>query len=126
MADTDTPWSIPSPGPSRTHGSSASMGGPARSCGKSSAATWSAGNERLMPRSQHRRGTMTSAERQAGPLAGLRVVELAGLGPAPHACMVLADLGADVVRVERPVPGLDVLDGRPDHLLRGRRSFAAD
>ncbi|HEY1698143.1 MAG TPA: CaiB/BaiF CoA-transferase family protein [Trebonia sp.] len=69
---------------------------------------------------------MTSAERQAGPLAGLRVVELAGLGPAPHACMVLADLGADVVRVERPVPGLDVLDGRPDHLLRGRRSFAAD
>jgi alpha-methylacyl-CoA racemase len=40
--------------------------------------------------------------------------------------MVLADLGADVVRIERPVPGLDVLDGRPDHLLRGRRSFAAD
>jgi alpha-methylacyl-CoA racemase len=40
--------------------------------------------------------------------------------------MVLSDLGADVVRVERPVSGLDVLDGRPDHLLRGRRSFAAD
>jgi alpha-methylacyl-CoA racemase len=40
--------------------------------------------------------------------------------------MILADLGADVVRVERPEPGLDVLDGKPDHMLRGRRSFAAD
>ena len=36
-----------------------------------------------------------------GPLSGLRVLELAGLGPAPHAAMVLADLGADVVRIER-------------------------
>ena len=40
-------------------------------------------------------------ERPSGPLAGLRVVELAGIGPGPHACMVLADLGADVVRIER-------------------------
>ncbi|MEU1341038.1 CaiB/BaiF CoA-transferase family protein [Streptomyces sp. NPDC005827] len=61
-----------------------------------------------------------------GPLAGLRVVELAGIGPGPHAAMILADLGADVVRVERPRGGLDVTDGRPDHLLRGRRSVAAD
>ena len=38
----------------------------------------------------------------AGPLQGLRVVELAGIGPGPHAAMILADLGADVVRVERP------------------------
>ena len=38
-----------------------------------------------------------------GPLVGLRVVELAGIGPAPHAAMVLADLGADVVRVDRPL-----------------------
>ena len=42
-----------------------------------------------------------------GPLVGLRVIELAGIGPAPHAAMVLADLGADVVRVERPAGGLD-------------------
>ena len=62
----------------------------------------------------------------SGPLAGLRVLELAGLGPGPHACMILADLGADVVRIERPVPGLDLHGGRPDHLLRGRRSVAAD
>lgn len=61
-----------------------------------------------------------------GPLAGLRVVEFAGLGPAPHACMVLADLGADVVRVDRPGGRWDISDPRRDPLLRGRRSFAAD
>lgn len=38
----------------------------------------------------------------AGPLAGLRVVELSGLGPAPYACTLLAELGADVLRVDRP------------------------
>ena len=38
----------------------------------------------------------------SGPLTGLRVVELAGIGPVPHAAMLLGDLGADVVRVERP------------------------
>lgn len=32
-----------------------------------------------------------------GPLAGVRVIELAGIGPAPYACMILADLGADVI-----------------------------
>ncbi|KAA9153189.1 CoA transferase [Amycolatopsis acidicola] len=61
-----------------------------------------------------------------GPLQGLRVVELAGIGPGPHAAMVLADLGADVVRVERPAKGLDPTGERPDHLLRNRRSVAAD
>lgn len=62
----------------------------------------------------------------AGPLAGLRVVEFGGIGPGPHAAMVLADLGADVVRVERPAGGLRV--GAPDRdaTLRGRRSVAAD
>ncbi|TNC26538.1 CaiB/BaiF CoA transferase family protein [Amycolatopsis alkalitolerans] len=62
----------------------------------------------------------------AGPLAGLRVVELAGIGPAPHAAMVLADLGADVVRIERPQPGFDPTGSSPDFLLRNRRSVAAD
>ncbi|GAA5061996.1 alpha-methylacyl-CoA racemase [Thermocatellispora tengchongensis] len=61
-----------------------------------------------------------------GPLTGLRVVELAAIGPVPHAAMILADLGADVVRVERPSGGLDLAAGRPDHLLRGRRSVHAD
>jgi alpha-methylacyl-CoA racemase len=62
----------------------------------------------------------------AGPLTGLRVVELGGIGPGPHAAMILADLGADVVRVERPKGGLEFGGGGPDHLIRGRRSVAAD
>ena len=61
-----------------------------------------------------------------GPLTGLRVIELAGLGPAPHAAMILGDLGADVVRVERPRGGLDPAGGRTDYTLRSRRSLAAD
>jgi alpha-methylacyl-CoA racemase len=60
-----------------------------------------------------------------GPLTGVRVVELAGLGPPPHACMVLADLGADVVRIERP-GRFDLLDPERDVLLRGRRSVSLD
>ncbi|GAY17699.1 CaiB/BaiF CoA-transferase family protein [Mycobacterium sp. shizuoka-1] len=60
----------------------------------------------------------------AGPLHGLRVVELAGIGPGPHAAMILGDLGADVVRVERPGKGT----GTPsnDYLLRNRRSVGAN
>ncbi len=59
----------------------------------------------------------------AGPLQGLRVVELAGIGPGPHAAMILGDLGADVVRVERPSKS-----GKPsaDSMLRNRRSVTAD
>ncbi len=38
----------------------------------------------------------------AGPLAGLKVVEFAGIGPGPHVAMLLADLGAEIVRIERP------------------------
>ncbi|MBA3251417.1 MAG: CoA transferase [Geodermatophilaceae bacterium] len=59
-----------------------------------------------------------------GPLHGVRVLELAGLGPAPFGCMVLADLGADVVRVQRPGGGL--LDVPNDPLTRGRRTLELD
>jgi alpha-methylacyl-CoA racemase len=60
-----------------------------------------------------------------GPLRGVRVVELAGIGPGPHACMILADLGADVIRVDRP--GGQPLTGGPHDLLnRGRPSVALD
>jgi alpha-methylacyl-CoA racemase len=60
-----------------------------------------------------------------GPLRGIKVVELAGIGPGPHACMLLADLGADVIRVDRP--GGTLLDGGPhDVLTRGRPSIALD
>lgn len=61
-----------------------------------------------------------------GPLAGLRVVELGGIGPVPHAGMVLADLGADVVRVVRPAGGGELGPVERDVLLRGRRSLPAD
>src|SRR3978361_752119 len=61
-----------------------------------------------------------------GPLHGLRVVELAGIGPGPHAAMILGDLGADVVRVERPGKGGGVPVGGRDSMLRNRRSVAAD
>ncbi|GAB3775400.1 CaiB/BaiF CoA-transferase family protein [Nocardioides ginsengisegetis] len=60
-----------------------------------------------------------------GPLKGVKVVEIAGIGPGPHACMILADLGADVIRVERP--GGQLLAGGPHNLLnRGRPSVALD
>ena len=61
----------------------------------------------------------------AGPLSGLRVVELAGIGPGPHAAMILGDLGADVVRVERPSKSPNPGPSR-DQLLRNRRSVAAN
>jgi alpha-methylacyl-CoA racemase len=62
-----------------------------------------------------------------GPLAGVRVVELAGIGPGPFAAMMLADAGADVVRVERTTEVRPHPDGpHPDVVLRGRRSLAAD
>jgi alpha-methylacyl-CoA racemase len=62
----------------------------------------------------------------AGPLQGLRVVELAGIGPGPHAAMILGDLGADVVRIERPRKPGGVPSGDPDYLLRSRRSLTAN
>lgn len=58
-----------------------------------------------------------------GPLQGIKVVEIAGIGPSPHACMLLADLGADVIRVERP-GGQLLTGGSHDLLNRGRPSVA--
>lgn len=63
---------------------------------------------------------------KAGPLSGLKVVELAGLAPGPFATMILADLGADVVRVDRATPGEDVLGLPVDPLARGRRSIGVN
>ncbi|MDI2028767.1 CaiB/BaiF CoA-transferase family protein [Saccharopolyspora sp. TS4A08] len=57
-----------------------------------------------------------------GPLAGVKVVELAGIGPAPFCSMLLADLGADVVRVDRP----GTAGGGEDLLNRGKRSVQVD
>lgn len=60
-----------------------------------------------------------------GPLAGLRIVEIADLGPTPFAAMLLADMGAEVIRIERPgnrhILGLDY-----DILNRGRGFVVLD
>jgi alpha-methylacyl-CoA racemase len=58
-----------------------------------------------------------------GPLAGVRVVELAGIGPGPFCAMLLADLGAEVLRVDRPAASAGPW---PPLLTRGRRSVAVD
>ncbi len=59
-----------------------------------------------------------------GPLTGVKVIEIAGLGAAPYGCMMLADMGADVVRVDRPGGDRDAVEQSP--LQRNRRSIALD
>ncbi|MCW2560097.1 MAG: CoA transferase [Mycobacterium sp.] len=62
-----------------------------------------------------------------GPLAGIKVLEVGGMGPGPFAGMTLADMGAEVIRVERP-GGLGVSPGRPEHDVcnRGKRGVILD
>ncbi|MDF0530838.1 CaiB/BaiF CoA-transferase family protein [Tsukamurella sp. 8F] len=67
---------------------------------------------------------MTDAK--SGPLKGLKVVEFAALGPAPHAAMMLADLGADVVSLQRPGVGVSGLAGKPQMVKRGRTIVEVD
>nr|WP_026198018.1 CaiB/BaiF CoA-transferase family protein [Sciscionella marina] len=57
----------------------------------------------------------------SGPLAGLRVIELSGIGPAPFAAMLLADLGAEVVLVDRPEGSAGTVPDSEDVLRRNRR-----
>ena len=74
-----------------------------------------------------------SAGERPGPLSGVRVIEMSGLGPTPFGCMMLADLGADVIRIDRVA---DVIPSRAsagdsvmvgaDYLARGRRRVALD
>lgn len=61
------------------------------------------------------------------PLADVRVVEMAGIGPAPFAAMSLADMGADVIRVDRPVAAeMATAPPEQDVLNRGKRSVVLD
>ena len=64
----------------------------------------------------------------SGPLSGVRIIEIAGIGPGPFAAMLLADMGAEVIRVERAGAVRDPLPEGPhfDVLLRGRRNIAID
>jgi alpha-methylacyl-CoA racemase len=61
---------------------------------------------------------------RSGPLDGVRVIELVGIGPGPFAGMLLADLGADVIRIDRPGGGALVVPTEQDVLSRGRPSAA--
>jgi alpha-methylacyl-CoA racemase len=63
-----------------------------------------------------------------GPLEGTRIIEIAGIGPGPFCAMMLADMGADVIRVERAerVMGGDPASPPADVLQRGRRSIGVD
>ena len=63
-----------------------------------------------------------------GPLEGTRIIEIAGIGPGPFCAMMLADMGADVIRVDRSqnVRGGDPATPPGDVLMRGRRSLGVD
>ena len=58
-----------------------------------------------------------------GPLAGIKIIELAGIGPGPFCGMMLSDMGAEVIRIDRPAPGAPA---PKDVLVRNRRSLAVD
>ncbi len=65
----------------------------------------------------------------SGPLSGIKVVELAGIGPGPYACMMLADSGADVLRIDRAAPKKRARSTSGPHwdlLNRSRRSVGVD
>ncbi len=62
-----------------------------------------------------------------GALSGVKVVEFAGIGPGPFCCMLLADMGAEVIRVDRAMNvGNDLYDPKYNSLLRGRKNLALD
>jgi alpha-methylacyl-CoA racemase len=68
-------------------------------------------------------------EETVGPLAGFKIVEMAGIGPAPFCAMMLSDMGAEVIRVDRTHRPNDVeflSKGRQGATLRGRRTLAVD
>lgn len=63
-----------------------------------------------------------------GPLHGLRILEMVGIGPAPFAAMILADLGAEVLRIDRPTRSDNGIERPPrfDLVARGRQTVALD
>jgi len=63
-----------------------------------------------------------------GPLDGIKMIEIAGIGPGPFAAMMLADMGAEILRIDRAqsVTGADPDEPSLDLLARGRRSAAVD
>jgi alpha-methylacyl-CoA racemase len=72
---------------------------------------------------------MNDQDGQGGPLAGHRIVEIAGIGPAPLCCSLLSDMGADLIRIDRAGPtglGFEFAGAKADVRRRGRPSVAID
>ncbi|WP_420412741.1 CaiB/BaiF CoA transferase family protein [Roseibium sp.] len=65
-----------------------------------------------------------------GPLQGLKIVEFAGIGPGPFGCMMLADMGAEILRIDREPTGAQNIEGiedqRKNSVARGRKSITLD
>ncbi len=79
-----------------------------------------------MPTGSDRGPVSAESTSARGPLAGLRVLEIAGIGPGPFCAHLFADLGADVIRVDRADSATDAKAARLDVMNRGRRSIAVD
>ena len=62
----------------------------------------------------------------AGPLQGIKIIELAALGPAPYACMLLADAGAEILTIDRPASEAERAKAIHKIQNRSRRSVGAD
>jgi|TARA_R110002124_G_scaffold51649_5_gene149185 alpha-methylacyl-CoA racemase len=73
-------------------------------------------------------GLNKEKEKKMGPLAGYKIVEMGGIGPGPMCAMLLADLGADIVRIDRLTdPGLGSMpSSRNSLMMRSRRSISVD
>jgi alpha-methylacyl-CoA racemase len=70
--------------------------------------------------------TATPPQSASGPLSGLRMIELAGIGPGPWAAMMFSDMGAEVIRIDRPAPTSSYVPAALDIARRGRKSVALD
>ena len=69
---------------------------------------------------------MASASASRGPLTGYKIIEIAGIGPGPFAAMMLSDMGAEVIRVERVQAVRDSAGSNLDVMQRGRKNVAID